>query len=69
VIVLAVNSRLWKTSHKYGIELPRSLKEALEIDQKNGVTFGANSLTKEMHNVCVAFEILGPKRVLLWDGT
>jgi hypothetical protein len=32
VIVLAVNSRLWKASHKYGIELPRSVQEALEID-------------------------------------
>ncbi len=32
VIVLAVNSRLWKTSHKYGIELPRSVQEAIEID-------------------------------------
>jgi hypothetical protein len=60
VIVLAMNSRLWKTSHKYGIELPRSVKEALEIDQKNGITFWADSLTKEMSNVCIAFEILGP---------
>jgi hypothetical protein len=32
VIFLAMNSRLWKTSHKYGIELPRSVEEALEID-------------------------------------
>jgi hypothetical protein len=62
VIVLAVNSRLWKTSHKYDIELPRSVQEALEIDQKNGNTFWADSLTKEMSNVCVAFEILGPNK-------
>jgi hypothetical protein len=32
VIVLAVNSRLQKTSHNYGIELTRSVQEALEID-------------------------------------
>jgi hypothetical protein len=62
VIVLAVNSRLWETSHKYGIELPRSVKEALEIDPKNGNTFLEDSLTKEMSNVCVAFEILGPNK-------
>ncbi len=60
VIVSAVNSCLRKTSHKYGIELPRSVKEALEIDRKNGNLFWANALTKEMGNVCVAFEILGP---------
>jgi hypothetical protein len=62
VIVLAVNSRLWKTSHNYGIELPRSVKEALEIDRKNGSTFWAASLTKEMSNVYVAFEMLGPNK-------
>jgi hypothetical protein len=60
VIVLAVNSRLQKTSHKYGIELPRSVKEAIEINRKNGNLFWADALTKEMGNVCVAFKILGP---------
>jgi hypothetical protein len=55
-----VNSRLRKTSHKYGIKLPRSVKEAVEIDRKNGNLFWADALTKEMGNVCVAFEILGP---------
>ncbi len=42
------------------MELPRSVQEALEIDWKNGNTFWEDSLTKEMSNVCVAFEILGP---------
>ena len=40
--------------------MPRSVKEALEIDQKNGNTLWADALTKEMGNVCVAFEILRP---------
>ena len=60
VIVLAMNSRLWKTSHTYDIELRRSIQEALEINQKNGNTFWSDSLTKKMSNVCVTFEILGP---------
>jgi hypothetical protein len=62
VIVLAMNSRLQKNSHKFGIELPRSVQEALEIDQKNGNTLWADSLTKEMSSVYVAFEILGPNK-------
>jgi hypothetical protein len=60
VIVSAVNSRVCKCSHKYGIEVPRSVKEAFDFDRRNGNTFGADALTKEMGNVCVAFEILGP---------
>ena len=60
VIILAVNSRVCKTSHKYDIETPTSVKHAIEIDQKNGNTLWQDALAKEMGNVCVAFEILGP---------
>ena len=60
VIILAVNSRVHKTSHKYGIETPTSVKHATEIEQKNGNTLWQDAIAKEMGNVCVAFEILGP---------
>ena len=60
VIVSAVHSRVRKCSHKYGIELPTSVRDAIDLDRKNGNTFWADALTKEMGNVCVAFEILGP---------
>jgi hypothetical protein len=60
VNVSAVNSRLCRTNHKYGIELPTTVWEALAIDHKNGNTLWAGALTKEMGNVCIAFEILGP---------
>ncbi len=60
VIVSAMNSRVCKTSHKYGIELPSLVKNAIEIDCKNGNTLWQDALAKEMGNVCVAFEILGP---------
>jgi hypothetical protein len=59
VIVLAVNSRVQKTSHKYGIELPSLVKNAIEIDCKHGNNFWHDALAKEMGNVCIAFEILG----------
>ncbi len=60
MIVSAVTTRVWKTSHKYGIELPTSVKYAIEIYQKNGNTLWQDALSKEMGNVCIAFEILGP---------
>ncbi len=60
VIVSAMNSRVRKTSHKCGIELPSSVKNAIEINRKNGNTLWQDALAKEMGNVCIAFEILGP---------
>ncbi len=56
-----VNSRVRKCSHKYGIELPRLVRDAVDLDRRNGKAFWADALTNEMGNVCVAFEILGPK--------
>ena len=59
VIVSAVKVR--RTSHKYGIEVPRTLKEALALDEKNGNKYWSNVVGKEMGNIMVAFEILGPQ--------
>jgi len=56
VIVSAVRAR--KTSHKYGIELPSSVQHAYELDKENGDTYWRDAITKEMHNVGIAFEIL-----------
>ncbi len=60
-IVSAMNSRVLRTSHKYGIELPMSVRHAICIDQQNKNTLWQDALKKEMGNVCIAFEILGPK--------
>jgi hypothetical protein len=58
VIVSAVNSRVRKTSHKYGIELPSAVKNVIEINCKNGNTLWQDALAKEMGNVCVALKSL-----------
>jgi hypothetical protein len=60
VIASAVNSQVCKTSHKYGVEIPSSVKHAIKIDHVNGYTLWQDALAKEMGNVCVAFEVLGP---------
>ncbi len=59
VIVSAVNSRVKQMSHKYGIEVPTSVKNLIEIDRKNKNSIQADVLKEEMGNVCVPFEILG----------
>jgi hypothetical protein len=47
-----------KRTHKFGIELPKAIKEALELDKKNGNIFWADTIANEMKDVCVAFKIL-----------
>jgi hypothetical protein len=39
-----------------GIELPKSVKEALEIDRRTGTTFWIDAIAKEMKNVAPSFE-------------
>jgi hypothetical protein len=57
-IVSAVTSRARKVTHKYGVEIPRTVREALELDKKNGNTFWRDAINKEMGNLIVAFDIL-----------
>jgi hypothetical protein len=58
VIISAIKSRLKRTSHKYGIEVPTSVKHALELDDVNGIHLWRDLLSKEMHNVGIAFSVL-----------
>ena len=78
VILAAVKNQIRKMTHKYGVEIPRDVEHAHEIDSRNGNTMWRDTLKKEMYNVLVAFEILdegahvphGWKRVtghLVWD--
>ena len=47
-------------THKYGIEVPRSLKDALALDAKNGNKYWSEAVGKEMGTIVVAFKILEP---------
>ncbi len=52
------STRFIKKTHKFGIEVPRSVTEAYTLDKKNGNTLWADSITKEMKNIRIAFKIL-----------
>jgi hypothetical protein len=78
VILSAVKSRIRKTTHKYGIEIPNNITHAHKIDEKSGNSFWRDAIAKEMLNVGIAFEVLptekrapvGWKKVtghLVWD--
>jgi hypothetical protein len=47
-----------KWTHNFGIEIPRTVKEALELDRQNGNTFWADAIAKKMTEVQKAFKIL-----------
>jgi hypothetical protein len=51
-------TRYLKRTHKFGIEIPKTVKEALALDRKNGNTLWADAIAKEMREVRIAFNIL-----------
>ena len=55
-IIAKVKTRYWRRTHKYGIELPHSVKEALAIDERTGTDLWRIAIEKEMKNVMTAFE-------------
>jgi hypothetical protein len=57
-IVKAVNSRYLKRTHRFGIEIPKTVKQALEIDADVGSNHWHDAIVKEINAVRVAFDIL-----------
>ena len=55
-ILEKVKSKYWSRTHKYGIRIPKNIKEALEIDRENGNTLWMDAIKLEMANVRIAFE-------------
>ncbi len=54
--IIKGKGKYWSRTHKYGIELPKSVAEALEIDRRTGTTFWREAIEKEMKNVSKAFK-------------
>jgi hypothetical protein len=52
-----LKSKYWQRTHKYGIRVPRSVNEARDIDLENGDTRWIDSVSLEMKNARVAFEV------------
>jgi hypothetical protein len=54
----AIRSRYMKRTHKFGILMPKTVQEALEIDRESGTDLWKRAIEKEMKNVAVAFKFL-----------
>ena len=57
-IVKAIKHRMIKRNIKFGIQIPSSVKEALEFDAANGNNMWQAAIDKELKNVKIAFELL-----------
>ena len=60
-IISKIKSKYWERTHKYGIRIPKTVKEALEIDAENeaagiDVPKWWDAIMTEMKNVRIAFE-------------
>lgn len=58
IILSKVKARIRQTTHKYGVEVPRDVKQAYAIDTKNGDNKWRDAIAKEMREIGVAVEIL-----------
>ena len=57
-IIKKVKARYWAKTHKFGIELPKTVAEALKIDERTGTDFWRKAIEQEMKNVMPAFEFI-----------
>jgi hypothetical protein len=62
-IIKKVKSRYWKRTHKFGIELPKTVAEALKVDRDTGTNFWRKAVDKETKNVMPAFEFRDDSQV------
>lgn len=63
-ILSKVKSKYWKRTHKFGIEVPKSVKHALQLDKESGTNFWYKAIEKEMTNTKPAFRILNDGEIL-----
>ncbi len=52
------SARYLKRTHKFGIEVPKTVAEACDLDRKNGNTLWMDAIAREMREVCKTFEII-----------
>ena len=56
IIISKVKSKYWRTTHKFGIRIPKDVNEAIQLDDENKNRRWYDSIQKEMSNVRIAFD-------------
>ena len=55
-MISKVKTKYWRTTHKYGVRLPKNAAEALEIDKETGTDYWEKAMNKEMKKAKVSYE-------------
>ena len=58
IMIKSIKSRMIDKRQKYGVRIPRSVKEARELDAENKNTLWEDAISKELTDVSVAFDFL-----------
>jgi hypothetical protein len=59
-MIVTTKLRYFKRTHKFWIEVPHTVEEALEIDRQTGTDFWLKAIQKEVKNVICAFDFKKP---------
>jgi hypothetical protein len=54
-IIKKLKSKYWRTTHKFGIRIPKTIEEAIRLDLENGDTQWMDAVRKEMSKAGVAY--------------
>ena len=57
-IIKKVKAKYWRTTHKFGIRLPKTVEEALQIDVENANTLWRDAIEKEMRKAKVSYNAI-----------
>ena len=56
-IISKATTKYWERTHKYGIEIPKTVQDAMRIDREDNYTLWQDTISIEMKNVQVAFTV------------
>jgi hypothetical protein len=55
--VKKVKATYWRTTHKFGIEIPKDVRHAQRLDDESKTPFWMDAIKKEMRKVRVAYQV------------
>jgi hypothetical protein len=64
IIIATVAKRYHKLTHKFGIQVPKTLDEAAKLDEENGNTLWQDAIRKEMNNIRISFKVLNGEEAI-----
>ena len=58
-MIAAINMQYHKTTHKFGLRVPKNIAKCEAIDKENGNTLWMDAVKKEMEAVRITFKVIG----------